>query len=143
LPQREIEALQRQFINSLSRQLRVEAAPGKTTKGPIHLVLDETRYRIWYRGAMKVEFAIWGSDIDKRTRRLEPAIVRWAKSLSRASNNPSRSSVSNRDYSNMLQAKPRITENRVDVATTFSSCLRDLTVREIAHTSQHALVRSG
>jgi hypothetical protein len=86
LPQREIGALQRQLINSLSRQLSVEAVPRKTTKGPITVVLDETRYRIWYRGEMKVEFSIWGSDTGKRTRPLEPAIVRWAKSLSRKSN---------------------------------------------------------
>jgi hypothetical protein len=95
LPQMEIEKLQRQFINSLSRQLSRETMP-KTTNGPIHLILDETKYRVWYRGAMKVEFAIWGTDTDKPTQRLEPAIVRWAKRLNRASNNPSRSSESNR-----------------------------------------------
>lgn len=89
LPQREIEELQRQLVNSLSRQLSVEVTPVKIRKGPITLHLDETRYRIWYRGEMKVEFAIWGSDTDKRTRQSEPAIIRWAKNLSRASN-PSR-----------------------------------------------------
>lgn len=93
LPQRVIEELQQQFINSLNRQLSLEIVPRESTKGQIGLVLDQTRYRIWYRGAMNVEFAIWGSDIDKRTRSLETAIVRWAKRLSRVSTSASRSSA--------------------------------------------------
>ncbi len=95
IPQVQIEELQRQFINSLSRQLSREKEPRTITNGPIYLTLDQTRYRVWYRGAINVEFAIWGTDTDKRTQSSEPTIVRWAKKLRQATDNPSRASASN------------------------------------------------
>jgi hypothetical protein len=44
----------------VARQLSLETLPRKTTKGPIDLVLDETRYRIWYRGAMRLNLRLGG-----------------------------------------------------------------------------------